>query len=140
MAYLDGKYHFPLADGDLSQPGLHEEQARHRKLKRRRKAEKPREEEAARQSPPQAAPEHSSGSNSRDRQAGSDSAQEDLPTSQADFWTCNDECLVRHHKTPRTDLFIPTDDNLPIPFRFIDATRRKTTNSEIRAGAEIIDF
>ena len=34
-----------------------------------------------------------------------------------DDWIMHDFMLVRHHKTPRTKLFIPIAENCPLPLR-----------------------
>ena len=45
-----------------------------------------------------------------------------------DYWTLHDHSLVRHHKTPRTKLFIPTADSCPLPLRHLDVQRMTSTN------------
>ena len=46
----------------------------------------------------------------------------------ADFWAFNGTMLVRHHITPRDTLFVPTDDNCPMPLEFIDVHRHTLTS------------
>ena len=49
-----------------------------------------------------------------------------------DYWTTSGEVLVRHHVTPRTELYSPTeDDACPVPLKYLDVTRETRTSSEI---------
>ncbi|MHC4951072.1 MAG: hypothetical protein ACYTEU_08835, partial [Planctomycetota bacterium] len=49
------------------------------------------------------------------------------PTSQ-DFWSFNGEILFRHHVTPRSTLYVPTDSESPIPTKFLDVLRTTYTD------------
>ena len=40
-----------------------------------------------------------------------------------DYWIMHDYMLVRHHKSNRTKLFIPTAENCPVPLRYLDVKR-----------------
>ena len=57
-----------------------------------------------------------------------------------DFWTLNENVLIRHHRTPRTTLFNPEDVEAPIPTKYLDVMRRTETNLETMAEKVIRDF
>ena len=39
-----------------------------------------------------------------------------------DFWTITGEFIYRHHVEPRVKLYVPTEESLPIPLKYIDDT------------------
>ena len=116
LELVNDQFHFPLASGDLNQPGERAHDSRKRKLKQKRKQEhqenleeiiRKQEEEIAKLKADQ---------------------PEDMPTSTTDFWTCNEDYITRHHQTQRTKLFIPTEENCPIPLKWLDVSRVTSTN------------
>ena len=45
------------------------------------------------------------------------------PGGEQDYWTINRETVVRHHRVPRTKLYIPDEKTFPIPVKYVDVTR-----------------
>ena len=45
-----------------------------------------------------------------------------------DYWTVTSELIIRHHLRPRTDLFVPSDSDSPIPIKYIDVLRSTSTD------------
>jgi len=120
-----GKFIFPLAEGDLRQPG--DEQAQYRRSIRQRRKRKEREARGDPE-PPSDVP-HTQEPFPTQEEAQHD-AQHDPPTAITDFWTCNSDCIIRHHKVPRTQLFVPTNDDLPLPLKYVDILRTTETDLE----------
>ena len=119
-----------MAEGDLIQPGLRASQVRKIKFSKKYKREADEEEQVElekkalrEQEPPAFLTE-----------------EPDLPTAQHDFWTCNGEVLIRHHKTPRTKLYVPTEDESPIPLKFLDIFRSTKTDLEGKKESEFDDY
>ena len=54
-----------------------------------------------------------------------------------DYWTCNDDFLIRVHNIPRQQMFRLTDDNRPFPFKFIDVMSHTRTDSDDEAHQRI---
>ena len=51
----------------------------------------------------------------------------DVPQ-QTDFWSMpNHDILVRNHVIPRTELYVPTDAECPLPVRYLDILRTTKT-------------
>ena len=67
-------------------------------------------------------------------------AEGSAATEESDFWSITDDCIMLHHKKPRTTLYVPDDSSFPIPLKYIDIMRRTYTDIESAAGAEIDDF
>ena len=42
-----------------------------------------------------------------------------------DFWPLDGNFINRHHVEPRVKLYVPKEESLPIPMRFIDVVMRK---------------
>eukprot|EP00959_Pyramimonas_sp_CCMP1952_P310882 6505953-Pyramimonas_sp.AAC.1 len=60
------------------------------------------------------------------------SASEDAaPAPEPGYWEQRGYCVIRHIRTPRRKLFIPTDDvmNIPVPVDQLDVTRDFETTS-----------
>ncbi len=122
---VNGEFQFPLAQGDLQQPGMTERKVRHRKIKKKRIDELKEEEEE------QKSQQTDAGGNPKPKEV------LDMPTAEADFWTCSSNVLIRHHRTPRTNRYVPTEEESPIPVKFIDIPRKTTTDSEHLQESEI---
>ena len=129
---VNGIFQFPLAQGDLKQPGMSERKVRHRNIKKKRIDERKEEEEE------QISQQSDAGGKTQPEQARD--LIPDLPTAEADFWTCNSNVLIRHHRTPRTKLYVPTEEESPIPFKFIDILRKTATDSEHLRESEFHDI
>ena len=123
----NGKHRFPLAEGDLDQPGVTSSITRKIKIRKRKIAEA---SEAAEKEAQEA-----------DAKRRKDLGLPDDPSSaNQDFWTCNREFITIHHRTPRTSLFIPTDQNCPFPIKWIDVTRFTQTSIDAASLNKIDDL
>ena len=56
-----------------------------------------------------------------------------------DYWTYNGTLLRRHHVEPRIGMFVPTEDNCPIPLKWIDVMRITKTDLDIDGYKNIDD-
>ena len=45
-----------------------------------------------------------------------------------------------HHVVPRSKMFVPTDENCPLPIKYLDVQRRTYTDLENKAEAEVEDI
>ena len=124
---VDGEFQFPLAEGELEQPGQTDSQLRVIELKRSRKL---RKRERARQAEEE----------NQAKEEAEEGEDQDIPTETKDFWTVSGDLLVRHHRTPRLELFIPTEDLSPIPLKYIDVLRRTETDLESQEEKTIKDI
>ena len=50
------------------------------------------------------------------------------------------DMLIRHHRQQRLSLFVPDDQNLPIPLKYIDVTRQTETSLESPSEKFITDY
>ena len=57
-----------------------------------------------------------------------------------DYWTVRGETLIRHHVTPRTKIFTPTEVTCPMPPKFLDVMRSTRTDLDSIFEADIEDF
>ena len=97
---IAGKWIFPLAEGDLSQPG------ERRTTKTKVKVEdRPESEEDS-------LPVD-------DDEAGGDSEQEEDVFSR-DNWIVTNDSLIRVHSIPRSKIFHPTEVECLIPLKYLD--------------------
>ena len=113
------KVYFPLAEGNLSQPGLDAKRA-----KRIKKSKSPEDEE----------------SDDDEEEVKVDPAGGNTVQHEPDYWTLNDDVLVRVHRTPRQRLFTLDEVELPIPKGYIDILRKTVTDLEIMSESSINDF
>ena len=49
---------------------------------------------------------------------------------QQDFWKLTRDLLIRYHVNPRTTLYVPTDEDCPIPVKYLDVMRTTHTDVE----------
>ena len=56
-----------------------------------------------------------------------------------DYYIVTGSLVVCHHLSPRTALFVPTDDDFPVPLDVIDVTRNVTTDLEDEAESYFTD-
>ena len=126
---LSGKFKFPIAEGDLRQPGESTKQTKRRLSKKVKEDEEEEELDDKGDSVDKSA----EGTTESDARGDSQQAK--------DFWTMNPDVLVRHHVEPRTKLLSPLDPAVkpPIPLKFIDVTRVTHTDLLEKAEAEIQD-
>ena len=57
----------------------------------------------------------------------------------ADFWSTQGDFIYRHHNEPRVQLCVPKEETLPIPLKYIDATRSTYTNLDVLQESRIDD-
>ena len=67
-------------------------------------------------------------------------SKDDVGSEEQNFWSTNGEVIIRHHRVPRDSLFIPTDDNCPMPLKYLDVFRRTYTDLENKEEASISDL
>ena len=67
-------------------------------------------------------------------------ARSEQPRSGEDYWTMQGDMLIRHHRRPRLSLFVPDDQNLPIPLKYVDVTRQTDTSLESPCEKVIRDY
>ena len=68
-----------------------------------------------------------------------DKEKEQEPVEQ-DFWSFNGEALVRHHRVPRSTLFVPIDPESPLPTKYLDVLRTTYTDLETQAEKRVEGF
>ena len=107
----DGKFRFPLAEGELMQPEL--------TTKMKEKIQKRKSEKG--KYPGRGTPEDNV------------EVQEFYgPPPPPDYWSSSGSTLTRHHRTPRVKLFMPDEPGAecPIPLKYLDVTRRTETSCD----------
>ena len=57
-----------------------------------------------------------------------------------DYWTMQGDLLIRHHRQLRSEMFVPTDDNTPIPVKYLDVMRQTKTSLESPSEKIISDY
>lgn len=117
-------FHFPLAEGDLKQPDYGRQRKPRKKRKRGGRAQRDGtildEPEEETERPPDVEIVD------KDNYV----CPEGGDSSEMDFWTINNDVLIRHHRIPRISLFVPTPDNCPVPLDYIDVMRESRTDIE----------
>ena len=68
-----------------------------------------------------------------------DKEKEQEPVEQ-DFWSFSGEALIRHHRVPRSTLFVPTDPQSPLPTKYLDVLRTTYTDLETQSEKRMEDF
>ena len=109
-----GNMYFPLAEGSIGQPGL-DARKQQKLAKRRASQEEPKEEV---EEPPAQPP----------------------VVHEPDFWTVNNDQIIRFHRTPRTKLFDFREVEPPIPIEYVDIMRITETDLETLAESRIEDY
>ena len=59
-----------------------------------------------------------------------DSTRDD-EEAQSDFWTVPGEFIYRHHVEPRVKLYVPEEESVPFPMKYIDVTRTTYTSLDV---------
>ena len=59
---------------------------------------------------------------------------------EGDKWIVAGNNLIRIHNKPRSALFVPKEDECPIPLRYLDVCRKTQTNILDKAESEIDDY
>ena len=65
---------------------------------------------------------------------------EPQPPPEPDFWSMRGEFLVRHHISPRTNLYSPDINDCPFPVRWLDVHRVTDTDLDDAAEKHIEDW
>ncbi len=129
----ENTFYFPVAEMDLPQPGNGVHQERHslliEKTKQKKKETKDREEA-----------ERIAKEQELAQDKWTADIPEDLPVAEADFWICNSSYLTRHHKNPRTNLFVPSVDDCPLPLTYLDILRFTKTSLEGLQEGQVNDL
>ena len=123
---INNKFIFPAADVVLQQPDepIPEKKMRLTKKVRLKQLQECRER--------QAKEDEEEKENQRQQENMQDQHSED-------YWTSTRDSLIRHHKTPRTQLFIPTEESSPIPLKYLDIHRSTDTSLNTLAEKYITD-
>ena len=113
---------FPIANGDLLQPG---DRRIERTTRKRVVWRNPRQDtEGSTTEGDEGQPDPSGDSTDTDSMPDPEDAEPEC----LDTWTTNNDVLIRHHLTPRQKLFIPTVEDCPIPLKFLDVMRTTETD------------
>ena len=121
----NGDFFFPLIDGDQKQPEDEDMESYEKKAKRRQK-------ERAQEAPEQ-----------EDQQQDESSVERNFEQNglePSDYWTVTSVLVIRHHRRPRTHLYVPSDSESPIPLKYIDVLRKTTTDLDDYKEKEIQDI
>ena len=57
-----------------------------------------------------------------------------------DLWSMSGNFMYRHHVEPRVKLYSPREEPLPIPLKYIDASRTTHTNLAVKQEKRIDDY
>ena len=60
-----------------------------------------------------------------------DDSTRDDAEAKNDFWTTTREFIYRHHVEPRVKLYMPREESLPIPLKYIDVTNTHVTGRTV---------
>ena len=130
---LDGKFRFPLAEGVLRQP----DPGATRLHKRSQRLSWVTQEATVDDDEAKNKVEHLSVDKEEFEASGGEPAG---GNPLADKWRITRDLPTITHNTPRTKLFVPTDESCPIPVKYIDVMRKTETHLDERALACIDDF
>ena len=128
-------FRYPLAEGVLRQPGSNNHKIR--SLRLRRAKDDLAHDDGRPTEVEEDEPQEDTAEETSDSPAGGDTSEE---KSDADFWSFPGDTLIIHHANARTKLFVPTDDNCPMPVKYLDVMRRTYTDLETRAENIINDL
>ena len=56
------------------------------------------------------------------------------------LWTITGEFIYRHHVVPRVKLYVPQEETLPFPMKYIDITRTTFTSLDVMLGKQVEDY
>ena len=57
-----------------------------------------------------------------------------------DFWTVNSSFITRHHRRPRFEKYVPTEEDCPIPLKWLDVMRFTATSIPEKGMRSIDDY
>ena len=123
---------FPLAQGTIRQPGSHFGS----KFARAR-------EESREQAPTTSHPEVTIRPTDLIYRSEEEPEETEVPRTREksmDYWSMTSDRIVRHHRTPRTELFVPTQHDCPIPLQYLDVMRTTETDLNNEKEAKIEDI
>ena len=66
--------------------------------------------------------------------------QRDILMEEKDFWTVNSRFITRHHKRPRFEKHVPTEDDFPMPLKWLDVMRFTATSIPETGMRSIDDY
>ena len=119
------KQSFKLAEGNLRQPGGHTTE-----YVRRTRRFTPSEEE-----------EEEIPHDTEEQSKTEEDILEEREEFEPGFWSVTGEVIIRHHRSPRSKLFMPDEvSDCPVPVKYIDVMRMTCTNLDTLAEKEIEDL
>ena len=127
----NGKFVFPLADGVLWQPGS--DKQRNSSSRRRAQGDLEPDDTQQEEDEPESAKEDK-------EQAPAQPEETQSAEAPKDYWSFPGDTIHIHHVVPRSSLFVPTDENCPLPVKYLDVERRTYTDLENKAEAEVEDL
>ena len=134
-----GDYCSPVAEGDLCLPGDSKESLVRRIGHEVYYKNKPKPSEKEGQADPDEAP-HENDDEDQQPPATPADVRPEQPPSAKDYWTLQGDMLIRHHRRQRLKLFIPDDQNMPIPLRYVDVIRNTETSLESPSEKNVMDY
>ena len=57
-----------------------------------------------------------------------------------DFWSITGDFICRHHVEPRVKLYVPREETLPTPMKYIDGTRDAHASLDVLLEKHIEDY
>ena len=57
-----------------------------------------------------------------------------------DFWSVTGDFIYRHHMEPRVKLYVPKEESVPVPMKYIDDTRTTHTSLDVVSEKHIEDY
>ena len=57
-----------------------------------------------------------------------------------DFWSITGDYSYRHHVEPRVELYVPREESIPIPLKYIDITRNTFTSLDVLLEKKFNDY
>ena len=130
---VSDKYRFPLAEGIIRQPGSDRHKTRPSRPSAAEWELVPEEDNAEEDKPTEEA-------NPEADPSGSAEGDPVQAVGEEGFWSFPGDTVIRHHVNPRTTLFVPTDEDCPIPVKYIDVMRRTYTDLDTMAENTIDDL
>ncbi len=124
-----GKFISPLVEGTLRQPGSN--RYRNSSSRRQAKGDLLRGDDVDEE---RVDTDEEEGAEDEDRKEPAEAQPEETESADApkDYWSFPGETIHIHHVQPRTTLFVPTEENYPIPVKYLDVMRRTDTDIEDR--------
>ena len=137
IAWKYGAFCFPVAEGDLCVPGDSKEALIRRVGHEVYYKNKQKPSEIGDRAPDE---DSAQKDDQEQTHANSSEVRPEPQQSAEDYWTLQGDMLIRHHRRQRLSLFVPDDQNLPIPLKYIDVTRQTETSLESPSEKFINDY